>query len=260
VDGQNIPSPAAAPKALVWDKTEASSTPKPDEKSAAFTFRFENRSGSEIIIQSAKATCGCTVAALPHQPWRIAPGAKGELMATMDVGGKAGRIAKLITVETSEGHHRLTLVADLPPPPFSGAEMMPAERIANVELAKANRQAIFQGDCRSCHVDRGEAKLGRDLYLADCSICHEASQRAAMVPDLRTPNGPRNLSYWHHWISEGHPGSLMPAFAASEGGPLSQQQINSLVTYLVWNYPDGKTAPAVLPVVSVSALPPAVPK
>jgi hypothetical protein len=245
-----------APRGLDWEESERSYVAKAGEHSVSYVFPFKNRSAGEITIHGAAASCGCTVAGMPEQPWKIAPGAGGELKVTMDLGGKAGRISKPVRVLTSEGEHVLTVVAELPMPAFPGAERMTAERIANVERAKSNRQSIFQGDCRSCHVDQGAGKLGRDLYQADCAICHESPQRAAMVPDLRAPKGPRNLSYWHNWISKGHPGSLMPAFAASEGGPLSQEQINSLVTYLARNYPDGRTAPAVSPVVVVPALPP----
>lgn len=244
-------------RGLDWKESEKSYVAKAGERSASYVFPFKNRSAVEVTIQGAAASCGCTVAGMPEQPWKIAPGTGGELKVTMDLGGKAGRISKPVRVLTSEGEHVLTVVAELPPPAFPGAEQMTPQRIANVESARADRQSIFQGDCRSCHVDRGEGKLGRDLYLADCAICHDAPHRAAMVPDLGTPKGPRNLSYWHNWISKGHPGSLMPAFAASEGGPLSQEQINSLVTYLARNYPDGRTAPALSPVIVVPALSPA---
>ncbi len=239
---------------LVWEADKKTSTPKPGEAATSYAFGFKNASSSEIVIHGANAACGCTVAKLPEQPWKIAPGAAGEIKVTMDLGGKAGHISKRITVHTSAGDQFLVASVDIPPPIF-GVGRMDAERIAHLELAKASRQSIFKADCRSCHVDQGTGKFGRELYLADCAICHEAPERAAMVPDLHVPQGPRGLSYWHRWIEHGHPGSLMPAFAQSEGGPLSQEQVNSLVSYLVKDFPQGASGAAVSAPIAVPPLP-----
>ena len=117
--------------------------------------------------------------------------------------------------------------------------------MANMELAKADRQAVFKGDCRSCHVDKGVAKLGKELYDADCGICHDSHIRAAMVPDLRAPKTTRDQAYWVNWITYGRPGSMMPAFGEKDGGPLSKEQIDSLVAYLSKEFPQ---APVTAPV------------
>ena len=80
-------------------------------------------------------------------------------------------------------------------------------------------------------------KLGADLYVASCGICHEAEHRATMVPDLKVPRSPRDLAFWQKWIAEGKPGTLMPAFAATRGGPLTQEQVDSLTVYLYQYFP-----------------------
>src|SRR5690606_8161156 len=86
-------------------------------------------------------------------------------------------------------------------------------------------------------------------FVAGCAICHDTPHRAAMVPDLRAPKAPRDHAYWLNWITYGRPGSLMPAFGEKDGGPLTKEQIDSLVTYLMENFPRGTTpAPAVVPV------------
>jgi hypothetical protein len=41
-----------------------------------------------------------------------------------------------------------------------------------------------------------------------------------------------NDAFWRTWIAHGKPGSFMPAFAESDGGPLSDMQIASLAAYL----------------------------
>jgi mono/diheme cytochrome c family protein len=70
------------------------------------------------------------------------------------------------------------------------------------------------------------------LFQADCAICHEASPRATMVPDLHQLKVPTNEEFWRTWIAHGKPGSFMPAFSQSDGGPLSDMQIASLAAYL----------------------------
>jgi mono/diheme cytochrome c family protein len=127
----------------------------------------------------------------------------------------------------------------MPPIPSRAAENLRGDRNKNMELAKTDRQAVFKGDCRSCHVDKGSGKLGKELYAADCGICHDSPIRAALVPDLRAPKAPRDHNYWVNWITSGRPGSMMPAFGVKDGGPLSEEQIASLAKYLGENFPQG---------------------
>ena len=68
---------------------------------------------------------------------------------------------------------------------------------------------------------------------------------AAMVPDLKMPRSPRDLAFWQKRIAEGKPGTLMPAFAAAHGGPLTQEQADSLAVYLYQTFP--RPAPSAAP-------------
>jgi mono/diheme cytochrome c family protein len=88
----------------------------------------------------------------------------------------------------------------------------------------------------------GRQKMGKDLYAAVCSVCHDAEHRASFVPDLHHLPEPTNPQFWKNWIASGKPGTLMPAFAASEGGILSDQQIASLVEYLTATIPSHPVA------------------
>ena len=88
------------------------------------------------------------------------------------------------------------------------------------------------------------------IYASACATCHNSHLRAAMVPDLRTLPHPTSAEHWRTWISYGRAGSMMPAFAESEGGPLNAQQINSLVDFMVKAFPSrpaaaGAPAPAI---------------
>ncbi|MEW6161580.1 MAG: cytochrome c, partial [Verrucomicrobiota bacterium] len=110
-------------------------------------------------------------------------------------------------------------------------------RSRNMMIAMANRQAIFKNDCASCHAHPTVGKKGEALYQAACGICHEAEHRASMVPDLTALKNPTSKEYWELWVTKGKPGTLMPAFAKSEGGPLDEEQVASLVDYLTHHYP-----------------------
>jgi mono/diheme cytochrome c family protein len=110
--------------------------------------------------------------------------------------------------------------------------MSEAERAAGVAAAKIDRQAVFKGDCASCHVKNVEGKYGKQVFDLVCAVCHEANPRATMVPDLHNLKDPTSEEFWRAWITSGKAGTLMPAFATSQGGPLSDFQISSLATYL----------------------------
>jgi mono/diheme cytochrome c family protein len=96
---------------------------------------------------------------------------------------------------------------------------------------------VFRGDCARCHVTPTVGKKGGELYTTACAICHEAPHRATMVPDLRAIKTPTGKEFWTQWISNGKPGSLMPAFASALGGPLNDEQIQSLAELLTQHFP-----------------------
>ena len=110
--------------------------------------------------------------------------------------------------------------------------------MAGIMAAKVDRQAIFKGECASCHLPIYTKSLsGPPLFNVVCAVCHEAKNRATMVPDLGNLKVPTNQEFWRTWITFGKPGSLMPAFASSQGGPLTDMQIASLAAYLTNYHP-----------------------
>ncbi len=157
----------------------------------------------------------------------------------MNVSGKSGVVFKTVTFNTDKGIKTLMLKVTIqpPPPPAVAPATSSMNRERNQELAKQDRQAVFKGECARCHVEKVKGKLGQELYVTACGICHEAEHRATMVPDLHAIKQDTNPDFWRTWIARGKPGSLMPAFAQSEGGPLNDAEINSLVQYLVTAIP-----------------------
>ena len=57
------------------------------------------------------------------------------------------------------------------------------------------------------------------------------------------------MEFWRTWITAGKAGSLMPAFATSQGGPLNDMQIASLAAYLNAVIPSKVPPPAPVPAV-----------
>jgi len=194
-------------------------------------FSVTNTSPAPVVIRDVTLSCGCSVASLPARPWNLPPGAQGQLTITTDLRGKRGSLVKTAIVQASTGTRVLTYQVDIQEP------ATPEERARNQTLAKADRQAVFRGDCTRCHVEPAKGKLGRELFTAACGICHAAEHRASMVPDLRTLRPPPNRANWERWITHGKPDTLMPAFAGKAGGPLTEDQVRSLVELLAGTSP-----------------------
>ena len=228
---------APAPEPLVWDSLQKELTVKPGETMANFVFTVTNTSDSEVVINHVQTSCGCTVAKIPSQPWHLAPHTSGEMGISVNLAGKSGTIFKTVTVFSTNPATKLLVVKVIIPEP---ADMT---RSRNQSIAFADRQAVFKGDCARCHSEPAKGKLSADLYAAACGICHEANPRATMVSNLHALNHPTDYAYWKQWITNGKPGSLMPAFALSEGGILDTNQVESLVEYAMKTYPSKAPPP-----------------
>jgi hypothetical protein len=211
---------------LVYDAELKEYHAKAGETNANFFFSITNISGTNVLIQGVQTSCGCTVAKLPSRPWVLPAHSDGKFDVTVDLRGKSGTITKTLGVTTSFAVKLLYVKVIIPDTPE-------AVRVRNVQMAQADRQAVFKNDCVKCHVEPAKGKTGAELYAAACGICHEAEHRATMVPDLHAAKVPTDAEYWRNWISNGKAASLMPAFSAEQGGPLSRGQIDSLVEYLL---------------------------
>jgi mono/diheme cytochrome c family protein len=217
---------------LAWDSTDKAVAVDFGTLNAAYSFSFTNVSAEPVSIQSVRTSCGCTTAQLPPMPWLIPPGSNEVLNVNMNLAGKSGTVIKSVTVVTDKGIKNL-LVRTTILPMTSAAGMADGAREQNQMLALADRQAVFKGDCATCHTEPAKGKLGSELYTAACGVCHEAEHRATMVPDLKVAKQERNAEYWRNWITNGKQGTLMPAFAMNQGGILTDEQISSLVDHLM---------------------------
>lgn len=248
-----MPPPVAQPSldsVIKWDaerkdQTVASGTPQ-----AQFTFNLTNVSAEVVTINSATTSCGCTVASLPEQPWKLAPGKNGQIHATMNLAGKSGTTVKTINVVSDQGAKMLYVQATILPAAAPTQPLTAMDREVNQKLAIADRQAVFKGDCARCHAAPAMNKFGQPLYTAVCGVCHESEHRATMVPNLHALPHETNAEYWKNWIAHGKLNTLMPAFSLAEGGILSDEQVTSLVSYLVATIPSKPAVQASKPAAS----------
>lgn len=231
---------------LAWDATSKQQAVMDGTPAANFTFSLTNISTGEVTISSATASCGCTVARLPEQPWKIAAGANGQINVTMTLAGKSGTVPKTVTVVSDKGVKVLNVTTVILPAPVP-VQMTAADRESNQKLALTDRQAVFKGNCAKCHAEPAQGKMGQALYVSVCGVCHEAEHRATMVPNLHSIAQETNAEFWKNWITHGKPGSLMPAFSQAEGGILSEEQIASLVGYLAAAIPPHPVSQPVKP-------------
>ncbi len=253
------PTPAAAPFAtnpqitqtnfiektpehdLAWDAIEQRRVVIEGEGPVLFKFQMKNVSLQPVIIEKINASCGCTTVDTREMPFTLAPGAFEEIQISMSTAGKFGTVTKSLLVQGSKATWTLLVTSEIKPPSDevlvpgvpNGGGMSAGVRGRNVSLAQADRQAVFKGDCASCHSRSAGKQIGYGLYIAVCAICHDAKHRASMVPDLREPDESRDAYYWRIHINDGIDGTLMPAFAKSKNGILTDEQIESLVKFLV---------------------------
>ncbi len=147
---------------------------------------------------------------------RLGPGETGEIKAVVQTKGKRGLVTKTVQVRTNDPEHPLTILK------MKARIRDPYHQ--NIQSATA----IFGEPCRACHVEKGIGKKGVVLFRADCIMCHRRGKKAGSL------SGMKKLSKkdLERIISFGKEGTMMPGFASVAGGPLTEQQINSLIRYI----------------------------
>jgi hypothetical protein len=93
---------------LAWEKSEIELNPPPGADSTVATFKYENKGTKPIHINAVRTSCGCTTAAMAKND--VAPGEKGEVVATLKVGDHAGLLQKTVTVETDDPKQPQTIL------------------------------------------------------------------------------------------------------------------------------------------------------
>lgn len=90
---------------------------------------FTNTGKSDLIIESAKGSCGCTVAEPKEKV--IKPGQSSEITATFDSSGRIGENIKTITVKSNDPvqeNVQLKLTTKVENDPFHAGDVGPSEK------------------------------------------------------------------------------------------------------------------------------------
>jgi len=79
------------------------------------TFEFTNTGEADLIISSAKGSCGCTVPQFPKEP--VKPGETKKMVVTFNSQGKPNQQQKTVTIDcnTESGTEKLTIKANVIP-------------------------------------------------------------------------------------------------------------------------------------------------
>lgn len=227
---------AFQPPKLVVESAEHDLGAVPTDSQVNDTFRLLNQGGETLRIHKVDASCGCTVAALSSKA--IEPGQSAELNITLDTSLKLGPVVKTIDVYSNDPNNArqvLSLKANVVPK--NGMDAPASVHQGHIQVE--NPLVLFQGECKTCHVDRGVGKTGKALFIADCAMCHGPNAEGAVSPPLLYGNyeDPAYRAYVQRIIAEGSPHNPgMPPYAQAKGGPLTDSQIESLVKFLRYQH------------------------
>lgn len=193
-------------------------------------FLVYNIGGKRLRISKVETSCGCTLAKISKQA--ISPGDFTSIAVEMDTSLKIGPVRKKITVLSNDPKRP---ALDL----FLTGDVLPKKMVghAQIQLHPKDKLVLFKGQCATCHVNAGVGKTGKALFQADCAMCHGATAQGNHTAGPSLLNGDyENELYAQHAreiIAKGSPNSpQMPPFAKAQGGPLNDDEIDSLVQYL----------------------------
>jgi Protein of unknown function (DUF1573) len=99
---------------LVFEQSTIELHPAIGDEKAVAHFKYQNKGDKPIAIKNVSTSCGCTAASAKQS---AAPGEKGEVTATFNIGDRIGLQQKGISVFTDDPAHptmTLTLKVDVP--------------------------------------------------------------------------------------------------------------------------------------------------
>ena len=133
-------------------------------------FDIKNTGDDHLDISEAKSECGCT--ASDFKPTRLKPGGTLPLDVTIDTSMKQGAVVKDMAIYSNDPEQpmvRIYIDMFVEDPHKAG--------ISEADMHAAARKIFTAESCRRCHVDEGMGLMGRDLFEADCAMCHRAAVR-----------------------------------------------------------------------------------
>ncbi len=186
------------------------------------TFTVLNRGDKILTIDKVTSSCGCTIPTMKVKT--IEPGGSAPLEVIMDTAMKQGKVTKDIEVYSDDPKLRKAIV-----------QLTVTVKNLHTGLSSEQRAKIFEGRCAVCHVQAGLGLEGGDLYQADCGMCHGMKGQGVVGPAL-VPHDyadPLVFAYMEKITSFGSKShASMPGFLMEAGGPLTAQDIKSILQFL----------------------------
>jgi len=196
-------------------------------------FKVSNTGGGPLNIEDIKSSCGCTFPVWKRR--KLGPGETVELPVTVDTAMKQDKVEKTLDVISNDpkrGFVTLTIKLEVNDP----------HKMLAMGSDRGPSKIFTSEKCTSCHVDKGFGQFGKDLFEGDCAMCHrpgakgtshEGKPSVGPVLEELELKDPALLKHMREVISQGSKTHRsMPGFSVSAGGPLSEEQIDSLVAYL----------------------------
>lgn len=202
------------PRAFDFGKVEAGSM-------LSHKFVVKNLTG-EVLHLRASTSCGCTAPTL--EKTRLAPAESTTLSVSIDTAMKQDSVSKTVTIHSDDSRESRTELK---------MTMLVTDPHASMS-AEGGAKIFTDQHCANCHVARGEGKFGRELYNADCAMCHGPKAEGAVGPALFGPYRKKEYAQFMKNIVENGSAThrSMPGFLDANGGPLTPNQVQSILDYL----------------------------
>ncbi len=211
----------------------------PNDRAVEHVYKVENKGTKPLVVTRVQTSCGCTAAMMESSV--IAPGKSGNLRVSFNPRGGKGAVTRSVTVYSNDPDKptlQLQIIADPVPPGDEKVAEPPVKR-----THEARDRLEWRGSCAKCHAPRKRGETGRKLYLSVCASCHGKNGDGVMlgkekvgpplrggVTSVRTREGMRDV------IRGGTGNPRMPGFDSEFDGPLTSQQIDSLVNYILKDF------------------------
>ena len=149
----------------------------------------------------------------------VSPGGSGEIRVTLNPAGKFGNVTKTVTI-VSNDYTQPSIDVPLFAVVEHGVDSASAEPLEGI---------LFGGECAECHADPAGDLSGAELYDAVCIMCHgPVNEYAASLPSEA-----QSRDALREWIADGKGDLGMPGYSAKKGGPLTDEQVDTLVEILL---------------------------
>ncbi len=149
----------------------------------------------------------------------VPPGESGEIRVTLNPAGKFGNVAKTVTIVSN----------DYTQPSLDVPLFAVVEHGVDSASTQPLEEILFGGECAECHADPAGDLTGEELYDAVCMMCHGPVREYA----ASLPSEVEDRETLRSWIADGRGDLGMPGYSAEKGGPLTDEQIDTLVEILL---------------------------